>query len=119
MAKLEEARLSTAGSGAELVMRLEVEIDWDRGDDDLEWELQARFVGDDALLRGRDDVLLVHAVPVSPAGGRQQTVDVGGAGGVFDEDRGTDEVKALVELRARTADSRVITTNSVSGDFSG
>ncbi|MGI9018064.1 MAG: hypothetical protein ACR2HR_13325 [Euzebya sp.] len=45
-------------------------------------------------------------------------LSVAGAGGVFDEDRGDDEVFAEVELLARSTDVRVIKTNTVKGDFS-
>ncbi len=118
MAKLKDAELRVAGAGRELAMLVAVEIDWDRGDDETEWELQVRFIGDDTGLRGRNNILMVHAVAISPAVGRHTEVRVSGADGVFDEDRGDDEVFAEVELLARTTDSRVRRTNTVKGDFS-
>ncbi|WP_370326677.1 hypothetical protein [Euzebya sp.] len=119
MATLKDASLSATGSGAELIMAVDVEIDWDRGDDEVEWEIQIRFVGDDALMRGGNDTLLVHAVPAAPRDGERRRIEVSGAGGAFDEDRGRDEVFAEVQLLARTADVRVVKTNTVEGDFSG
>lgn len=115
MAKVEDAKLSVAGSGDGLVMTVEVELDWDRGDDQAAWEIQVRFLGADV---GGDEVVLVHAVPASPADGRTKRIDISGAGGVFDEDRGDDEIHAEVELRARTSEVRTVTTNTVKGDFS-
>jgi hypothetical protein len=115
MAKVEDAKLSVQGSGAQLLMVVDVEIDWDRGDDEVEWELQVRFLGSDV---GRDDVLLVHAVAASPADGDRRRVEVSGASGAFDEDRGDDEVHAEVCLVPRTQDIRVVTTNTVKGEFS-
>ncbi len=119
MAKLKDAELKVAGTGRELVMHVEVEINWDRGDDETEWELQVRFIGDDTALRGRNNVLMVHAVAVSPSEGSRKEIRVSGAGGVFDEDRGDDEVFAEVELLARTTGTRVVRTKTVKGDFSG
>lgn len=116
MAKVKDAKLSAAGTGAGVVMTLDVDIDWDRGDDGREWELQIRFLGADV---SGDDTLLVHAVPAHPGSGDRQRVEIAGAGGVFDEDRGEDEVYAEVELVARTTDTRVVKTNTVKGDFGG
>jgi hypothetical protein len=114
MAQVQKAELSTIGSGAQLMLVLDVEIDWDRGDDEAQWELQIRFLGADA---GRDDVLLVHAVPASPADGDRRRVEISGASGAFDEDRGDDEVLAEVSLVMRSTDVRVVRTNTVKGEF--
>lgn len=116
MAKVKDATLSAAGTGASVVMTLDVEINWDRGDDNSEWELQIRFLGADV---SGDDTLLVHAVPANPAGGDRQRVEISGGSGVFDEDRGEDEVYAEVELVARATDTRIVKTNTVKGDFAG
>lgn len=116
MAKVKNAQLSAAGTGEALVMSVDVEINWDRGDDGQEWEIQVRFLGADM---GGDEIRLVHAVPVSPSEGERRRIDISGAGGVFDEDRGDDEIYAEVELLARSTDVRMVKTNTVKGDFAG
>ena len=119
MAQVKDATLRTSGSGEALRFLVDVEIDGERGDDRVDWEIQIRFFGADALLTGRDDALVVHAVPWRPEDGDRRTIEVSGADGRFDEDRGEDEVRATVELVARTTDARVVETNTVTGDFSG
>lgn len=96
------------------MMVVEVEIDWDRGDDRTEWEVQIRFVGADV---GGDEMVLAHAVPASPADGRHRRIEVSGASGVFDEDRGDDEVHAEVSIVPRATETRVVRTNTVKGEF--
>lgn len=115
MAKVKKATLSTVGTKDTLTMTVEADLDWKRGDDRVEWDLQIRFMGRDRL---RDDkILLLHNEPVSPDDGRTRRVDVSGAGGVFDEDRGRDEVYAEVQLVPRSSEVAVVTTNTVKGDF--
>lgn len=118
MARITDARLRAEGEGTAAVLTLELRLDWDRGDDDHRWEVVVRFRGADTGLRGGDDTVKVHTVPVAPGDGEDVTVTVDNADGAFDEDRGGgDEVYAECELRILQADTDVVRSNKVKGRF--
>lgn len=117
MAHIEEAHLRADGGGADAVLTVELRIDWDRSDRDRRYEVVIRFMGADALVRGADDPLHTHTVPVSPDSGEHVTVRVDNHERRFDEDRGDDEVLALCELVEVQPESRVVKTNTVKGGF--
>ncbi|CAN5469465.1 hypothetical protein BH23ACT9_BH23ACT9_01570 [soil metagenome] len=115
MATVKKAKLFATGTKESLTMTVEADLDWDRGDDRVDWDLQIRFMGRKTLRADR--IMHVHNEPVSPGDGKSRRIDVSGAGGVFDSDRGRDEIYAEVQLAPRATDVRVVKTNTVRGDF--
>lgn len=117
MAKIKKAELRVEGEGTHAVFTVEATIDWDRRDDDHDWQLVLRFMGADAGLRGGDEVLKIHTVDVDPNAGGAVAVSVDNGAGEFNEDAGGDEIVAEVELQVRQPEARVVRTNKVKGNF--
>ena len=117
MARIDKATLRAEGEGADAVLAVEFEIDWDRGDDDHRWEAVIRFMGADAGFRGRDNVLKIHTVGVGPAEGERVVVSVDNRDRALNEDAGGDEVLAECELHILQPEARVERTNKVKGRF--
>ena len=118
MARIKKATLAVDGEGRAAVFTVDTEFDWDRGDDDFQWEVVIRFRGADTGLRGRDDVVKVQAFPTSPADGDRRAVTVDNSDGLFNEDRGgSDEIYAELEIHPIRPQQDAVRTNKVKGRF--